>query len=153
MISSRTFVLFFFFGKLHSLALSPKHFSINVSFLILCFDLGLFVGGPKSFSMSRTTVWMFWWSICPMLKVTSREYRQDVKTLLEHTVQCNYLSPLMFLLYYIKLCRFEVENVENGGTLSDKGKPAERSMEDLTKSSSSSHSHGMSRAARALTVR
>ncbi|XP_071327693.1 formin-like protein 1 [Trachinotus anak] len=48
---------------------------------------------------------------------------------------------------------FDVESVENGGTLSEKGKPAERSMEDLTKSSSSSHSHGMTRAARALTVR
>ncbi|KAM6966825.1 formin-like protein 1 [Tautogolabrus adspersus] len=48
---------------------------------------------------------------------------------------------------------FDVESVENGGTLSDKGKPAERSMEDLTKSPSSSHSHGMTRAARALTVR
>ncbi|KAM9746575.1 LOW QUALITY PROTEIN: formin-like protein 1 [Menidia menidia] len=48
---------------------------------------------------------------------------------------------------------FEVESVENGGTLSDRQKPAERSMEDLTKSSNSSHSHGMSRAARALTVR
>uniref|UniRef100_A0A7N8XEA5 Formin-like 1a n=1 Tax=Mastacembelus armatus TaxID=205130 RepID=A0A7N8XEA5_9TELE len=32
------------------------------------------------------------------------------------------------------------------------GKPAERSMEDLTKTPSSSHSHGVSRAARALTV-
>ena len=54
-----------------------------------------------------------------------------------------------------ELFRFEVESVENGGTLSDKGKPAERSMEDLTstKSYSSSHSHGMTRAARALTVR
>ncbi|XP_035037319.2 formin-like protein 1 isoform X1 [Hippoglossus stenolepis] len=48
---------------------------------------------------------------------------------------------------------FEVDSVENGGTLSDRGKPAERSMEDLTKSSSISHSHGMTRAARALTVR
>lgn len=54
-----------------------------------------------------------------------------------------------------ELFRFEVESVENGGTLSDKSKPAERSMEDLTsaKSYSSSHSHGMTRAARALTVR
>lgn len=49
--------------------------------------------------------------------------------------------------------RFDVETVENGGTLSDRGKTAERSMEDLTKSSGSTHSHGMSRAARALTVR
>ncbi|XP_049924343.1 formin-like protein 1 [Epinephelus moara] len=48
---------------------------------------------------------------------------------------------------------FDVESVENGGTLSDRGKPAERSMEDLTKSSSGSHAHGMTRAARALTVR
>uniref|UniRef100_A0A668AEM4 Formin like 1 n=1 Tax=Myripristis murdjan TaxID=586833 RepID=A0A668AEM4_9TELE len=48
---------------------------------------------------------------------------------------------------------FEVEGVENGGTLSDRGKPTERSMEDLHKSNSSSHtSHGMTRAARALTV-
>ncbi|XP_042360198.1 LOW QUALITY PROTEIN: formin-like protein 1 [Plectropomus leopardus] len=48
---------------------------------------------------------------------------------------------------------FDVESVENGGTLSERGKPAERSMEDLTKSSSGSHSHGVTRAARALTVR
>ncbi|XP_072224881.1 formin-like protein 1 [Leuresthes tenuis] len=50
---------------------------------------------------------------------------------------------------------FDVDSVENGGTLSDRQKSAERSMEDLTKSpsSSSSHSHGVSRAARALTVR
>ncbi|KAK5603925.1 hypothetical protein CRENBAI_026071 [Crenichthys baileyi] len=48
---------------------------------------------------------------------------------------------------------FDLETVENGGTLSDRTKPAERSMEDLTKSSSSGHSHGMTRAARALTVR
>uniref|UniRef100_A0A8C2Z998 Formin like 1 n=1 Tax=Cyclopterus lumpus TaxID=8103 RepID=A0A8C2Z998_CYCLU len=48
---------------------------------------------------------------------------------------------------------FDVESVENGGTLSERGKPLERSMEDLTKSSSGSPSHGMTRAARALTVR
>nr|XP_046272579.1 formin-like protein 1 [Scatophagus argus] len=48
---------------------------------------------------------------------------------------------------------FDVESVENGGTVSDKGKSAQRSMEDLTKSPGSSQSHGMSRAARALTVR
>uniref|UniRef100_A0A7N8WWV5 Formin-like 1a n=1 Tax=Mastacembelus armatus TaxID=205130 RepID=A0A7N8WWV5_9TELE len=47
---------------------------------------------------------------------------------------------------------FDAEIVENGGTLSDRGKPAERSMEDLTKTPSSSHSHGVSRAARALTI-
>uniref|UniRef100_A0A7N6AMW9 Formin-like 1a n=1 Tax=Anabas testudineus TaxID=64144 RepID=A0A7N6AMW9_ANATE len=34
---------------------------------------------------------------------------------------------------------FEVDSVENGGTLSDRGKPAERSMEDLTKSSIFTH--------------
>lgn len=49
--------------------------------------------------------------------------------------------------------RFEVEAIENGGSLSDRGKSAERSMEDLTKSSSGHQSHGMTRAARALTVR
>lgn len=49
--------------------------------------------------------------------------------------------------------RFDMENVENGGSLADRGKPTERSMEDLAKSSSSSGSYGMTRAARALTVR
>lgn len=51
------------------------------------------------------------------------------------------------------LSRFDVESVENGDTLSDRGKPSERSMEDLTKSSSGSPSHGMTKAARALTVK
>lgn len=62
-----------------------------------------------------------------------------------------YLSPWLFILY--EFFRFDVESVENGGTLPERGKPVERSMEDLTKSSSSSQSHGMTRAARALTVR
>lgn len=97
---------------------------------------------------------MFSWNICPMHKVMSRKYQRDVK---EHCQKilffhCNHLTP-MGVSSVPKLCRFEADNVENGGTLSDRGKPAERSMEDLTKSSSSSHSHGMSRAARALTVR
>ncbi|KAK9534683.1 hypothetical protein VZT92_007113 [Zoarces viviparus] len=48
---------------------------------------------------------------------------------------------------------FDMESVENGGSLSERGKPAEMSMEDLSKSSSVSPSHGMTRAARALTVR
>ncbi|XP_068560561.1 formin-like protein 1 [Cebidichthys violaceus] len=48
---------------------------------------------------------------------------------------------------------FDMEGVENGGTLTERGKPAERSMEDLSKSSSGTPSHGMTRAARALTVR
>ncbi|XP_034076320.1 formin-like protein 1 [Gymnodraco acuticeps] len=48
---------------------------------------------------------------------------------------------------------YDADSAENGGSLSERRKPAERSMEDLTKSPSSSHSHGMTRAARALTVR
>ncbi|XP_042183808.1 formin-like protein 1 [Oncorhynchus tshawytscha] len=48
---------------------------------------------------------------------------------------------------------FDLEGAENGGTLSERGKPAERSMEDLNKSAGSSPTHGMTRAARALTVR
>ncbi|XP_068192142.1 formin-like protein 1 isoform X2 [Antennarius striatus] len=50
---------------------------------------------------------------------------------------------------------FDVESVENGGTLSDKGGGggAVRSMEDLTKTSGGSPGHGVTRAARALTVR
>lgn len=50
-------------------------------------------------------------------------------------------------------CRSDADSVENGGSLADRGKPAERSVEDLTKSPSGSGSYGMSRAARALTVR
>lgn len=50
--------------------------------------------------------------------------------------------------------RFEVESVENGGSLPGRAKSPDRSVEDLTKSPGSSHSsYGMSRAARALTVR
>ncbi|XP_039902126.1 formin-like protein 1 [Simochromis diagramma] len=58
-----------------------------------------------------------------------------------------------YLSYAQSDSSFEVEAIENGGSLSDRGKSAERSMEDLTKSSSSHQSHGMTRAARALTVR
>uniref|UniRef100_A0A8C8H4R7 Formin-like 1a n=1 Tax=Oncorhynchus tshawytscha TaxID=74940 RepID=A0A8C8H4R7_ONCTS len=47
----------------------------------------------------------------------------------------------------------QCDGAENGGTLSERGKPAERSMEDLNKSAGSSPTHGMTRAARALTVR
>ncbi|CAL1587723.1 unnamed protein product [Knipowitschia caucasica] len=47
---------------------------------------------------------------------------------------------------------FDVDTVENGGTLlSEKPKPAGRSVEDLTKASSPSH--GVTKAARALTIR
>lgn len=49
--------------------------------------------------------------------------------------------------------RFDVDGVENGGTISERNKPAERSVEDLTKSSNSSSSHGVTKAARAFTVR
>lgn len=90
-----------------------------------------------------------------MHKAMPREYPQGVKTVLETDDAALkneiILSPRMIILS--KLSRFDVETVENGGTLSDRGKLAERSMEDLTKSSSSSQSYGMSRAARALTVR
>ncbi|XP_029945357.1 formin-like protein 1 [Salarias fasciatus] len=63
-----------------------------------------------------------------------------------------------YLSYAQSDSSFESESVENGGTLSERGKPMERSMEDLSKSSggsssSSSQPHGMTRAARALTVR
>ncbi|XP_062303244.1 formin-like protein 1 isoform X2 [Osmerus eperlanus] len=47
----------------------------------------------------------------------------------------------------------DMEAVENGGTLTERVKPSERSLEDLNKGSGSSHPHSMSRAARALTVR
>uniref|UniRef100_H3D2A0 Formin like 1 n=1 Tax=Tetraodon nigroviridis TaxID=99883 RepID=H3D2A0_TETNG len=59
-----------------------------------------------------------------------------------------------YLSYAQSDASFEVESVENGGSLSDRAKSSDRSVEDLTKSPGSSHSsYGMSRAARALTVR
>ena len=49
--------------------------------------------------------------------------------------------------------RFDtVDSVVNGGPV-ERAKSMDRSLEDLNKSGSSTHSHGMSRAARALTVR
>ncbi len=49
--------------------------------------------------------------------------------------------------------RFEVESVENGGSVSDNRRLSERSVEDLAKNVNHSSTHGMTRAARALTVR
>uniref|UniRef100_A0A8C9YUD8 Formin like 1 n=1 Tax=Sander lucioperca TaxID=283035 RepID=A0A8C9YUD8_SANLU len=47
-----------------------------------------------------------------------------------------------------------LSHAQSDASLSERGKPADRAMEDLTKSSGGSHSHGsMTRAARALTVR
>ncbi|XP_072299092.1 formin-like protein 1 isoform X2 [Eucyclogobius newberryi] len=48
---------------------------------------------------------------------------------------------------------FDVDTVENGGSLSERTKAAERSVEDLTKNPTGSPSHGVTKAARALTVR
>ncbi|KAK0142669.1 Formin-like protein 2 [Merluccius polli] len=64
------------------------------------------------------------------------------------------LTVLVEYLAYAQRPTFDaVDSVqENGGTV-ERVKPMERSLEDLSKSSSSSHSHGMTRAARALTVR
>lgn len=85
-----------------------------------------------------------------MHKVMPREYLQCVKNLLLLLKMTPSSCRIMCLN---EPSRYDVEGFENGGTLSDRGKPAERSMEDLTKSPGSSHSYGMSRAARALTVR
>ncbi|XP_037544693.1 formin-like protein 1 [Nematolebias whitei] len=73
--------------------------------------------------------------------------------------QNNGLDVLVEYLSYAQSdSSFDVECVENGGTLSDRPKPVDRSMEDIIRSSSGvggggSHSHGVTRAARALTVR
>ncbi|XP_060758045.1 formin-like protein 1 [Neoarius graeffei] len=48
---------------------------------------------------------------------------------------------------------FEVESVENGGSVPDNRKLSERSVEDLTKNTTISTTQGMTRAARAFTVR
>lgn len=49
--------------------------------------------------------------------------------------------------------RFEVDSVENGSSVSDGRRLSERSVEDLAKNVNHSPTHGMTRAARALTVR
>lgn len=87
-----------------------------------------------------------------MHKVMPREYLHCVKTLL--LLLLLKMTPSSCMIMYLnEPSRYDVEGCENGGTLSDRGKPAERSMEDLTKSPGSSQSYGMSRAARALTIR
>ncbi|KAK3553208.1 hypothetical protein QTP86_031815 [Hemibagrus guttatus] len=58
-----------------------------------------------------------------------------------------------YLSYAQSDAPFEVESVENGGSVTDNRKMSDRSMEDLTKNTPISSTHGMSRAARAFTVR
>ncbi|GAA6078569.1 formin-like protein 1, partial [Tachysurus ichikawai] len=58
-----------------------------------------------------------------------------------------------YLSYAQSDAPFEVESVENGGSVTDNRKMSERSLEDLTKNTTLSATHGMSRAARAFTVR
>ncbi|KAG5854967.1 hypothetical protein ANANG_G00043700 [Anguilla anguilla] len=48
---------------------------------------------------------------------------------------------------------YDMESMDNGGLPGDRGKPLDKSVEDLSKSASNSPTHGASKAARALTVR
>ncbi|XP_017348031.1 formin-like protein 1 [Ictalurus punctatus] len=58
-----------------------------------------------------------------------------------------------YLSYAQSDAPFEVESVENGGSVTDNRKMSERSVEDLTKNTTHSATQNMTRAARALTVR
>ncbi|XP_073713232.1 formin-like protein 1 [Misgurnus anguillicaudatus] len=58
-----------------------------------------------------------------------------------------------YLSYAQSDAPFETESVENGSSVSDTRRLSERSVEDLAKNVNHSTSHGMTRAARALTVR
>ncbi|KAK2829645.1 hypothetical protein Q7C36_017635 [Tachysurus vachellii] len=58
-----------------------------------------------------------------------------------------------YLSYAQSDAPFEVESVENGGSVTDNRKMSERSLEDLTKNTTLSATQGMTRAARAFTVR
>ncbi|KTG44662.1 hypothetical protein cypCar_00005051 [Cyprinus carpio] len=58
-----------------------------------------------------------------------------------------------YLSYAQSDAPFEVESVENGGSVSDNRRLSERSVEDLAKNVNHSSTHGVGRAARALTVR
>ncbi|XP_066554578.1 formin-like 1b isoform X2 [Amia ocellicauda] len=48
---------------------------------------------------------------------------------------------------------YDMENVDNGGPVTEKTKPLEKSMEDLTKSAGNSPTHSANKATRHLTVR
>uniref|UniRef100_A0A8C1ZVD2 Formin-like 1a n=1 Tax=Cyprinus carpio TaxID=7962 RepID=A0A8C1ZVD2_CYPCA len=63
------------------------------------------------------------------------------------------LDVLVDYLSYAQSDAFEVESVENGGSVSDNRRLSERSVEDLAKNVNHSSTHGVGRAARALTVR
>uniref|UniRef100_A0A672R8Y4 Formin like 1 n=1 Tax=Sinocyclocheilus grahami TaxID=75366 RepID=A0A672R8Y4_SINGR len=63
------------------------------------------------------------------------------------------LDVLVDYLSYAQSDAFEVESVENGGSVSDNRRLSERSVEDLAKNVNHSSTLGMTRAARALTVR
>uniref|UniRef100_A0A673G9Q0 Formin-like protein 1 n=1 Tax=Sinocyclocheilus rhinocerous TaxID=307959 RepID=A0A673G9Q0_9TELE len=58
-----------------------------------------------------------------------------------------------YLSYAQSDAPFEMESVENGGSVSDNRRLSERSVEDLAKNVNHSSTLGMTRAARALTVR
>ena len=49
--------------------------------------------------------------------------------------------------------RCDAEALENGGAVSERTQSVDRSVEDLAKGAGSSTTYGMTRAARALTVR
>ncbi|CAB1341732.1 unnamed protein product [Coregonus sp. 'balchen'] len=84
--------------------------------------------------------------------VTRRFKRQVQESTQEFLNEEN--QGLDVLVDYLSYAQCDAsEGAENGGTLSERGKPAERSMEDLNKSAGSPPTHGMTRAARALTVR
>ncbi|XP_051995948.1 formin-like protein 1 [Xyrauchen texanus] len=58
-----------------------------------------------------------------------------------------------YLSYAQSDAPFEVESMENGSSVSDNRRLSERSVEDLAKNVNHSSTHGMTKAARALTVR
>lgn len=115
--------------------------------------------------MKRIRVWMCWWIICPTLRVMHRKFNQTVFQSQSHYILVIFNCIFVVLLprrhkkhtrlplISIVHCRFEVEPMENGGSVPDNRKLSERSVEDLTKNTMHSATQGMTRAARAFTVR
>lgn len=104
---------------------------------------------------------MSWWIICPMLRVMRRESnRIDFSISISYALILPYIEIILpwrdkrkMSLTCIVCCRFDVESIENGGSVPDNRKLSERSVEDLTKNTAHSATQGMTRAARAFTVR
>ena len=50
-------------------------------------------------------------------------------------------------------CRYDMDSLDNGAVPTDKGKPVEKSLEDLSRSASNSPTHSASKSGKGFAVR